>query len=58
MDNQLCLRKNVGTVDRVIRLVLGAALIVLPALLLWAPWAVALLAAAGGALALEGLIGY
>jgi hypothetical protein len=26
--------------------------------LLWAPWAVALLAAAGGALALEGLIGY
>ncbi|MHB1420781.1 MAG: YgaP family membrane protein [Bacillota bacterium] len=57
-DKTLYLKKNVGTVDKVIRMVLGAGLITLPALLGSSAWTIAILAAFGGSLILESIIAY
>lgn len=58
MESDLCLRKNTGNVDRVIRGILAAMLILWPPLAGWAPWIVALLAAFGGGLVVEAATGY
>jgi len=54
----LALRKNLGTTDRALRLVLGAAMVAYPALASWAAWLVAPLAALGGAQLWAGATGY
>lgn len=58
MENAAVLEQNVGPVDRTVRLILAVALIVLPAVLGWTPWTVAVLAAVGGSQAFAGLSGY
>lgn len=58
MDSAVCVRRNVGSVDRVIRIVAGIALIVTPALFGWSLWTAVILAAIGGAQVLQGIIGY
>lgn len=58
MQDDLCLRKNTGNWDRAIRGIIAGALIIWPALAHWAPWPTALVAAFGGGLAVEALIGY
>lgn len=58
MDEKLCLRKNVGAIDRVIRITIGSLLIVIPAVLHSSPLLIALLAAIGGVQIFEGLISY
>ncbi|WP_148133375.1 YgaP family membrane protein [Candidatus Formimonas warabiya] len=52
------LRRNVGYIDQIVRLVMGAALIVIPVLYKWPSWTVAILAAVGGSTILEGIIAY
>lgn len=54
----LYLKKNIGSVDQAIRLTLGSALVVIPALFRWSPWTIALLAAFGGAQIIEGFTNY
>ncbi len=49
---------NIGNAERVLRGLVGIVFIVVPALLNWSPWAIAILAAAGGSMLLEGSIGY
>gem|GEM_PF-1719366 len=56
--NSLYLKKNVGTVDRVFRLILGFLLIVLPVYLSWSPWAAVVAAAFGGSFIFEGITAY
>jgi len=58
LDRSLYLEKNIGPIDRVIRLTLGVALVILPALFGWLPWAIAILAAIGGSQIIEGIIAY
>jgi hypothetical protein len=58
MNENLCLQKNVGTVDRIIRITIGTLLIIVPAILHSPLWVVPLLAAIGGAQILEGVISY
>jgi len=58
MADDLCLRQNEGKVDRVIRISLGAALVLLPAMLTESVWTVALLGALGGSTIMEGITGY
>lgn len=57
-NSSLYLKKNVGSMGQVIRIVLGALLIIAPVLLNWSLWSIAILAAIGGAQVLEGLIAY
>ncbi|KAF1084435.1 hypothetical protein SPSYN_02212 [Sporotomaculum syntrophicum] len=57
-DKPLCIKKNVGPIDQSVRLTLGSALVVLPALYHWPPWAIAVLATIGGAQILESIIAY
>ncbi len=54
----LSLRRNVGTADRAVRLVLGTAMAVYPGLAAWQVWLVAALAAVGGAQLIAGITGY
>lgn len=54
----LCLQKNVGPIDRVIRVMVGTALIAAPVLLNRSSWTNSILAALGGSTILEGIIGY
>jgi hypothetical protein len=58
MDKSLYIRKNVGPVDQFIRLVLGFALVILPAYFGASTWIIAILAAIGGAQIIEGIIAY
>ncbi len=58
MNANLCLRQNVGTIDRIIRIILGLALVTVPPVIPLAPWLIALLAAFGGTQIIEGLIRY
>lgn len=58
LEKSLYLKKNVGPLDQAVRLTLGAALVVIPALFHWPLWAIAGLAAIGGAQILEGIIAY
>ncbi|MGI6169818.1 MAG: YgaP family membrane protein [Christensenellales bacterium] len=57
-EKSLYLKKNIGSVDQAIRLMLGAALVIIPALFQWPTWIIALLAAFGGAQIIEGIISY
>ncbi len=52
------LKKNVGTTDQFIRLTLGVVLVAIPVILQFPPWTIAILAAIGGALILEGITAY
>lgn len=54
----LYLKKNIGSIDQVIRLTLGAALVVIPTIFQWPPWSIAVLAAIGGAQIIEGITAY
>jgi hypothetical protein len=54
----LSLRRNVGTADRAVRLVLGTAMAVYPGLAAWQVWLVAALAAVGGTQLIAGITGY
>ncbi len=58
MNKGLCLEKNIGSLDRTIRIVVGSALILYPAYAGWSPWAIAILAAIGGMWIVEGIIRY
>ncbi len=58
MERSLYLEKNIGPLDRVIRLTLGAALVIAPALFGWSPWTIAISAAIGGSQIIEGIIAY
>ncbi len=59
MENEsLYLKKNVGPIDRVVRVIVGIALVSAPVYLRWSPGASAISAALGGVMAFEGLIGY
>lgn len=49
---------NTGTVDRIIRVLIGLALVVWPALSAWEPWVTAVVAAVGGIITLSGLVGH
>jgi len=49
------LKQNVGDVDRVIRIVVGLVLIVVPPLVGWSAWAVAITAALGGMAIVQGV---
>ncbi len=49
---------NAGTIDRIIRFIVGVALVVWPALSTWEPWVTAVVGAVGGIIALTGLIGH
>jgi len=48
MESDLCLRKNVGAVDRLARAALAVVAALYPALAHWPLWAVALLGAFAG----------
>jgi len=48
------LKKNVGSVDQVIRIFMGIGLVAAPVLFHWSPWATAVVAAFGGSMILEG----
>ena len=54
----LYLKKNVGTVDQVIRLTLGVVLVAIPVIFQFPPWTIAILAAIGGAMIVEGITAY
>ena len=58
MSSQLYLKKNVGPVDQIVRIILGAALTAVPALLNWPTWTIAVLAGFGGAQIIEGITAY
>lgn len=58
MKDDLCIRKNIGNVDRVIRGIVAAGLIIWPVLAHWTSWATALSAAIGGGLVVEAVIAY
>jgi len=47
--------QNVGGVDRVIRIILGIVLVILPPVLGWSPW-VTLVAAVGGIVFFQGVV--
>ena len=49
------LKQNVGDVDRVVRIVVGLVLIVVPPLVGWSAWAVAIAAALGGMSIVQGV---
>jgi hypothetical protein len=57
-EESLYIRKNVGSIDQAIRIMLGAILIVLPVLFRWPPWTIAALAAIGGSQIIEGITAY
>ncbi|MFS8535132.1 MAG: DUF2892 domain-containing protein [Limnochordales bacterium] len=48
--------QNVGGVDRVIRIILGIVLVILPPVLGWSPWVTALVAAVGGIVFFQGVV--
>ena len=48
--------QNVGGIDRVIRIVLGLVLVILPPVLGWAPWVTAIVAAVGGIVLFQGAV--
>jgi len=48
----------VGTVDQVIRLTLGIALVIIPVIYQSPPWVIAILAAIGGSQIIEGITAY
>lgn len=52
------IQKNVGFYDRIIRIVIGIGLIVVPVLFGFPGWLIALLAALGGSNILEGVLGF
>lgn len=52
------IEKNVGQVDRVIRLIIGAALVVWPVVAGWPVWMVAIVAAIGGIQIHTGIVRY
>jgi len=54
----LYIQRNVGPIDRVVRIMLGATLIVLPAFFQRSPWTIAVLAAIGGSQVFEGIAAY
>lgn len=58
VSSDLLLTKNLGVIDRIVRAVLGVALAVIPSLSGWNSWAVAALAAFGGAQLIESVAGY
>ena len=58
MARAACVNRNVGSADRIVRIVVGIALIVSPALFGWSLWPAVIAAAIGGAQVLQGLIGY
>ncbi|HHT62767.1 MAG TPA: DUF2892 domain-containing protein [Clostridia bacterium] len=58
MTNRLYFRKNVGQVDKIIRIALGSAMVLVPALLGKSSVKHAILHGIGGATVLEGMIGY
>ncbi|HLT57612.1 MAG: DUF2892 domain-containing protein [Limnochordales bacterium] len=47
--------QNVGGIDRILRLVLGIVLIILPPVLGWSPWVSAIVAAVGGIVFFQGV---
>lgn len=55
---ELYLKKNVGALDRIIRITLGAAMVALPAIFQLPGWSIAVLAAIGGVQIYEGIIAY
>lgn len=58
MDHGLYLRKNLNTIHRIIRVVIGAVMIGWSAIAMTNSWWMAIVAAIGGTQILEGLIGY
>lgn len=58
MENDLYLRKNLSFVHRVIRVVIGVALIGWAAISFTSPWWIAIISAIGGTQVIEGIIGY
>ncbi len=52
------LAPNIDKAERVLRCLIGLILIVIPAVLNWPSWAIAILAAVGGSMLIEGYIGY
>ena len=57
-NKSLYLKKNIGTTDQVIRLIIGSTLIVVPALSKKPSWLIATLAAIGGSQIVESTIAY
>lgn len=58
MENDLYLRKNLNGAHRILRILIGAALIGWSLLSFGNPWWIAFLSAMGGIQIFEGLIGY
>ncbi|ACB86373.1 YgaP-like transmembrane domain [Natranaerobius thermophilus] len=58
MIDSMYIQKNVGFYDRIIRIVIGIGLIVVPVLFGFPGWLIALLAALGGSNILEGVLGF
>jgi len=48
--------QNVGGFDRLLRIVLGIVLIVLPPMSGWSPWVTAIVAAVGGIVLFQGVV--
>jgi hypothetical protein len=58
MDNDLYLRKNLSSIHRIIRVLIGVVLIGWSAISLTNSWWIAVISAIGGIQVLEGFIGY
>lgn len=58
VEESLCNHKNVGPIDRTVRIILGLSLIIVPAFYQWSPWTIAILAAFGGSQIVEGITAY
>lgn len=58
MENSLYLRKNLNLVHRIIRVVIGVALIGWAAISFTSSWWIAVISAIGGTQVIEGIIGY
>ncbi|OUN01587.1 MAG: hypothetical protein BAA04_01115 [Firmicutes bacterium ZCTH02-B6] len=56
MAGKAGLVQNVGGIDRVLRIVLGIVLVILPPWLGWSPWAAAIVAAVGGIVFFQGVV--
>jgi len=58
MENELYLKKNLNSIHRIIRFLIGVFLIGWSAIFMVNPWWIAIVSAIGGIQILEGLIGY
>lgn len=56
MAGKAGLVQNVGGFDRVLRILLGALLVVAPPLLGWSPWVSAIVGALGGIVFFQGVV--